>query len=62
MIEGAGLKGLRVGDAGIYEKHALILVNYGNAEGKEIMRLAEKIKDTVFQKFNISLQFEVNIL
>ncbi|NOX19114.1 MAG: UDP-N-acetylmuramate dehydrogenase [Chlorobi bacterium] len=62
LIDKAGLKGFRSGDAGVYENHALILVNYGNASGKEILSLAENICDTVFKKFNISLRFEVNIL
>ncbi len=62
LIDLAGFKGYREGDAGVYEKHALVLVNYGNATGAEIKSLAEKIRNTVFEKFNISLQFEVNVI
>ena len=62
LIDKSGLKGYRIGDAGVYKDHALILVNYGAASGEDILRLAEIIRNTVFDKFNISLRFEVNIL
>jgi UDP-N-acetylmuramate dehydrogenase len=62
LIDFAGLKGFRENDAGVSEKHALVLVNYGNASGKEVFALAEKIRNTVLEKFNISLEFEVNVI
>lgn len=62
LIEKCGLKGKRIKDVGIYDKQALVIVNYGNASGMEIKNLAEEIRDIVLDKFNISLQFEVNIL
>jgi UDP-N-acetylmuramate dehydrogenase len=62
LVEQSGFKGKRFGDAGVHEKQALVLVNYGNASGKEILELAEKIKTTVFNNFQISLEIEVNVM
>ena len=62
LVEQSGFKGKRFGDAGVHEKQALVLVNYGNATGEEIHQLAKKIQATVFTNFKISLEIEVNVM
>ncbi len=62
LIDNLGLKGYRLGDAGVYEHNALVLVNHGKATGKDILKLATHIQSLVKQKYNITLQPEVNII
>ena len=62
LIENAGLKGYRNGDAGIHKQQALVLVNYKNASGKNILNLASKIQKIIFEKYKIQIVPEVNIL
>lgn len=62
LIEKSGLKGFRKGDVGTYPNQPLVIVNYGNATGKEIYDFAMYIKQTVLEKFNIELEPEVNVI
>lgn len=62
LIEQIGFKGKRFGDAGVHTNQALVLVNYGNATGEEIFRLAQNIQQTVFETFGIKIETEVNII
>ncbi len=57
-----GWKGKRVGDSGVHTEQALVLVNYGNATGNEILNLAKEIQESVFEKFGVELEMEVNVV
>jgi UDP-N-acetylmuramate dehydrogenase len=62
LIEQAGFKGKRFGNAGIHKNQALVLVNYGNATGQEILAVSRDIQKTVFDKFGINIEAEVNVI
>lgn len=61
LIENAGYKGKRFGDAGVHKNQALVLVNYGNASGREIWELAMQIQKSVQENTGILIEPEVNI-
>lgn len=62
LIEQAGLKGFRKGDAGVHARQALVLVNYGNAGGSEILDICHMVQDAVYEIFGVALSPEVNIV
>jgi UDP-N-acetylmuramate dehydrogenase len=62
LIEQAGWKGYRTGDAGVHAKQALVLVNYGRATGHEILALAHQVQASVQEKFGITINPEVNVI
>ncbi len=62
LIEQAGWKGRRVGDAGVHAQHALVLVNHGGATGAEILTLARAIQESVSRRFGIELEPEPVII
>ena len=62
LIEQSGWKGWRDEHVGVYEKQALVLVNYGGGTGKDILDLASRIQASVHEKFGISISMEVNVI
>lgn len=62
LIEKSGFKGKRIGNIGVHNQQALVLVNYGKGTGPELINLADKIKAKIFKNFNIILDTEVNIV
>jgi len=62
LIEGAGLKGFRIGDAQISEKHANFIVNRGNARAIEVLALIRKTQEIVFSKHYAELELEQRLL
>jgi len=61
LIERAGLKGERVGDAQVSEKHANFIVNLGQATAKDVLTLMDRVRSTVEQRFGVRLEAEVKI-
>ncbi|HCC69669.1 MAG TPA: UDP-N-acetylenolpyruvoylglucosamine reductase [Bacteroidales bacterium] len=62
LIENTGWKGKKLGQAAVHHKHALVLVNMGNASGSEILDLSKKIIQSVQNMFGIKLEREVNVI
>ena len=61
LIETAGFKGKTFGNYGVHKKQALVLVNYSDAKGDDILKLSKLIQNTIYRIFNISIEAEVNI-
>ena len=62
LIEKAGWKGYRDGDAGVHRLQALVLVNHGNATGQQLLGLAQRIQADIAERFGVSLEIEPNVL
>lgn len=60
LIERAGWKGFRDGDAGVHKLQALVLVNYGTATGLQLLSLAQRIQKDIAERFNVELEMEPN--
>jgi UDP-N-acetylmuramate dehydrogenase len=61
LIDQCGFKGQRIGEVGVYENQALVLVNHGNGTAQDILGLAKCIQDKVLKEFGVSLEIEPNI-
>src|SRR5690348_6154304 len=62
LIETSGFKGTREGDAGISDRHALVLVNHGHAGGAQLWALAQRVRDRVRQRFGVVLESEPRVI
>jgi len=62
LIDKCGWKGKREDDVASFEKQALVIVNYGNATGKDVLEFAQEIKESVKERFNVELKEEINII
>ena len=61
LIEGAGWKGYREGDAGVHRLQSLVLVNYGQASGAQLHDLARRIQADIHERFGVELEMEPNL-
>ena len=62
MIEDAGLRGFRIGDAQVSEKHCGFVINRGNATASEIMELIQEVQKRVYEQSGVRLEPEVKLL
>lgn len=62
LIEKTGFKGLKKNNFGVHSKQALVLVNYSDAKGDDILSFSKEITQKIWEKFGISLQREVNVV
>ncbi len=61
LIEHCGWKGYRDGAVGVHPQHALVIVNYGGGDGKAVLALAERIADSVSERFAVALEIEPRV-
>jgi len=61
LIEQAGWKGYREGDAGVHRLQSLVLVNYGQASGAQVHALAQRIQADILERFGVALEMEPNL-
>ncbi|MDT3710621.1 MAG: UDP-N-acetylmuramate dehydrogenase [Pseudomonadaceae bacterium] len=62
LIERAGWKGYREGDVGVHRLQALVLVNYGQATGAQLLQLAQRIQSDIASRFGVALEIEPNVI
>ena len=62
LIDQCGLKGYNIGDAYVSEKHAGFIINKGNAKAEDILKLIEFVKQKVYEKFNVEIELEIEVL
>jgi len=59
LLDEAGVRGMTVGGAAVFEKHCNIIVNRGNATSEDVKKLVENMRNAVFEKFSIDLEREI---
>ena len=62
LIEQAGLKGKRIGDAQVSPKHANYIVNLGSAKGNDVLKLINMVREAIWQRFDIKLELEIEVI
>lgn len=62
LITKCGWKGKRCGEVGVHQNQALVLVNYGNATGYDVLNLAKKIQKDVWEQLNVQIEMEINVI
>jgi UDP-N-acetylmuramate dehydrogenase len=62
LIEDTGLKGLRVGDAEVSQRHANFIINRGNARARDVLELIKTVRRMVYEKFNVKLELEIRLI
>ena len=62
LIDECGLKGYKVGDAQVSNKHAGFVINTGNASAKDVLELIEVVKKKVYEKFNKIIELEIEVI
>ncbi|MCF6365858.1 MAG: UDP-N-acetylmuramate dehydrogenase [Bacteroidales bacterium] len=62
LIDLCNWKGKRENGTGVHDKQALVIVNYNNASGKDILNFSEKIQNSVFEKFGVKIEREVTLI
>jgi len=62
LVEAAGLKGLRIGDAQIAPEHGNFIVNCGRARARDIAALIRAAREKVLEKFQVALELEIRVL
>ena len=61
LIEQAGLKGLKIGDASVSTKHANFIINNGHAKSDDVIKLIDRIREAVYKNFGVNLELEVRL-
>ncbi|EKD62987.1 MAG: UDP-N-acetylenolpyruvoylglucosamine reductase [uncultured bacterium] len=62
LLDELGWKGKRIGNVGTFEKHALVIINHGNATGQEILEFSQKMQEDIYTNYDLKLEPEVNII
>ena len=62
LVDDCGLKGFRIGDAMVSDKHCGFIVNVGNATAQQVLQVIKHVQDTVFERFGVKLETEIRMV